>query len=77
MSALTPNSKVELAKPKAVTPGLQVNDEPVSPQAQRAEGSGKLTPDADLDLAFTPDLIPQEVKDALASDLHVRLLLLF
>lgn len=72
-AALTPTSNVELVKPQArpVTPGLRVNDEPVSPQvSQNAEG-GTLTPDADLELAFSPDLIPQEVRDALAGDLHV------
>ena len=78
-AALTPTSNVELVKRQArpVTPGLRVNDEPVSPQIpQKAEG-GSLTPDADIELAFSPDLIPQEVRDALAGDLHVCFICIF
>ena len=31
------------------------------------------TPDNELDLLFPPDIIPSDVKNALNTDLHVRL----
>jgi glucosamine-phosphate N-acetyltransferase len=32
----------------------------------------QLTPDSQLDLLFSPDLIPEDVREALPKDLHVR-----
>ena len=35
------------------------------------------TPDSELELLFSPDLIPTEVKEQLGNDLHVRFFSLF
>ncbi|KAK7051599.1 Glucosamine-phosphate N-acetyltransferase-like protein [Paramarasmius palmivorus] len=35
-------------------------------------GTSKLTPDSELQLAFAPSLIPEDVRNALPDDIHIR-----